>query len=64
MRALILLWLLLMLTACTATYGPGELPEDQPDVAAPVCAEGDTRPGCQAENPACIDPHNYLCGPD
>ena len=33
MRALNPLWLVLMLTACTATYGPGELPGDQPDVA-------------------------------
>ena len=61
MRAAVTTCVFLMLGACTTTYGPDDPPGDQGDVEAPVCAEDDTRAGCRSENPACLDPHDYLC---
>ncbi len=60
MRAAVTACVLLRLGSCTTTYGPDDPPSDEADVAAPVCAENDTRPGCRPENPACVDPHDSL----
>lgn len=49
------------LAACTTTYGPENPPEEEPVSDEAPCEIGDTRPGCSAEDTACMNPHDYLC---
>ncbi len=62
MRGIAWLGLCFGLLCCTSTYTPEELKEEEAETPPP-CDVLDTRPGCQAENPSCMEADNYLCDP-